>query len=141
MIELLVQIEPMTEQSEEDRPAIFAKLERRIFVETGHRCAKGAIDRRSMSCNFNLSFSHDKYTQPEMDMLFQLAGKDAPATPLNPLMAISFKRVMEAGFITMHENGGYSLGVRTTPTFLRITPKGRRFIQELGLAEIEISGL
>ncbi len=105
------------------------------------RADAGKIDRKALRLyKLNLRFAHDKFSQLEMDMLFELerlpAGYGAPWTPY---MMIFFKRLLDAQYvhIAQHPNvRTFTGGVDTTPAFLLITEKGREFIRELGLHEL-----
>lgn len=109
------------------------------------RADRSEIDRKSLRLyKFNLRFAHDKYSQLEMDMLFDLysAPRNA-AAPWMPFMLIFFKRILESGFVTLAQNLNpdvqvtiTTVGVNTTPTFLLITQKGREFVSELGVHEL-----
>lgn len=106
------------------------------------RADKGEIDRKALrNYKLNLRFIHEKYSQLEMDMLFELyrapAGTGAPWVPF---MMIFFKRILESNFVELQRSAsGFQVsiaGVDSTPTFLLITQKGREFIQDLGLHEL-----
>lgn len=107
------------------------------------RADRGEIDRKALRLyKFNLRFAHDKFSQLEMDMLFQLAtGPSGRGEPWTPFMLIFFKRLLEMKYVAVAEQSGgggvFIGGVRANPTFLLITDAGRQFIQELGLHEID----
>lgn len=104
------------------------------------RADAGQIDRKALRLyKFNLRFVHDKYSQLEMDILFELfrqpQGHKIQWPPFN---AILLKRVIEAGLILVHQTQGEAFvgGMRSNPDFLSISDKGRSFISDLGLHEL-----
>jgi hypothetical protein len=48
------------------------------------------------------------------------------------------KKALDSGFISVHELsvGSFAGGIKTTPDLIAITPKGREFIDELGLHKL-----
>jgi hypothetical protein len=105
------------------------------------RADAGKIDRKALRLyKLNLRFAHDKFSQLEMDMLFELdrmpPGQGAPWTPY---MMIFFKRLLDSNYVAVAGNPYISInvgGIETTPAFLLITDKGRGFIVELGIHEL-----
>jgi hypothetical protein len=75
-----------------------------------------------------------------MDMVFALARlPPGQGAPWMPFMFIFFKRLLDAGYVSIFSSSGISIyvgGVETAPAFLQITEKGREFISELGLHEL-----
>jgi 5-methylcytosine-specific restriction endonuclease McrA len=105
------------------------------------RADSGKIDRKALRLyKLNLRFAHDKYSQLEMDMLFELfRAPEGAGAPWAPYMLIFFKRLIDSSFVTVVKHPNIrtaSGGVDTTPTFLSISPKGREFVQELGIHEL-----
>lgn len=105
------------------------------------RADAGKIDRKSLRLyKLNLRFVHDKYSQLEMDMLFDLAkAPDNAMAPWVPFMLIFFKRLIDSGYVQVVKHPHITTitgGVDTTPHFLIITEKGREFVQSLGLHEL-----
>jgi hypothetical protein len=74
-----------------------------------------------------------------MDILFELfhlpPGEGMPWLGFNLIL---LKRLLESGFMGVHELPSYSsIGdIRTTPDLIYITERGRSFVQELGLHEL-----
>ncbi|WP_298324254.1 HNH endonuclease signature motif containing protein [Asticcacaulis sp.] len=105
------------------------------------RADSGVIDRKSLKLyKFNLQFVHDKYSQIEMDLLFELynAASDQ-CQPWLPYMAIFFKRIIESGFVAIArslDNEVHVSGIRSDPIYIVITEKGRNFIKEIGTKEM-----
>ena len=109
------------------------------------RADRGEIDRKSLRMyKVNLRFTHDKFSQLETDMLFELyKAPENTAAPWLPFMLIFFKRLLDAGYVTIVRDLNPNViirtrtaGVDTTPSFVCITPKGREFVAELGIHEL-----
>jgi hypothetical protein len=104
------------------------------------RADRGEIDRKSLRLyKINLRFAHDKFSQLEMDVLFELESmEDGHGMPWLGFQLILLKRAVDAGFISVHIiNSGMSVnGIKSTPDMIAVTPKGRQFISELGLREL-----
>jgi hypothetical protein len=105
------------------------------------RADKGEIDRKALRLyKVNLRFMHDKYSQLEMDILFELAGAPANAAiQWPPANNILLKRALESGLlgIAKNPNGSASmLGMQVSPDNLFITPKGREYVADLGVHEL-----
>lgn len=103
------------------------------------RADQGEIDRKSLKLyKANLRFMHDKFSQLELDLLFE-AYKCAPDKPtLWPsFMSILLGRILEAGYIQCLEQKGSTTvsGLNISPDHIYITPKGRDFIENIGMRE------
>lgn len=104
------------------------------------RADKGDIDRKSLRLyKLNLRFAHDKYSQLEMDIMFELM-KAPPnhGIPWLPVMLILLKRILESGFLDVHSPPGSirNFGVDMTPKTIMLSQRGRTFINEIGLHEM-----
>jgi hypothetical protein len=105
------------------------------------RADAGKIDRKSLRLyKLNLRFAHDKYSQLEMDVLFDLSrmppNKGMPWIGFNLIL---LKRVCDSGFLDVHELSGIShtsMGIKASPDIIYLTDKGRAFVQEIGLHEL-----
>jgi HNH endonuclease len=104
------------------------------------RANRGEIDRKSLRLyKINLRFAHDKYSQLEIDVLFELfRSPENTGFPWMGYMLILLKRLLDSGLITVHEieSGSWIGHIKTTPDMIAITMKGREFISELGLHEL-----
>jgi HNH endonuclease len=104
------------------------------------RADRGEIDRKSLRLyKINLRFAHDKYSQLELDTLFELNRMSVgQGMPWLGFMLILLKRIIDSGFISIHElSAGLTIGnIKTTPDIIAITPGGREFIADLGIAEL-----
>jgi hypothetical protein len=80
------------------------------------RADRGEIDRKALRLyKLNLRFAHDKYSQLEMDTLFELS-KFAPneAMPWLAYMLILLRRLLDSKFIYFHEaTAGLNQGCST----------------------------
>ena len=103
---------------------------------------QGKIDRKALRIyKANLRFLHDKYSNAEMDIMFELAAAQRGAgREWMPYLNILVKRATDAGLLALvkPEGGGgvRIMGVDTTPVYIVITDAGRAFVAELGLKEL-----
>lgn len=101
-----------------------------------HRMAhNGKIDRKSLRIyKANLRFIHDRFSQLEVDILFESyrnRGKSLLWPPFNRLL---IKRIIECNMIICHENPhmqSYTGGMRTNPDYITITDIGINYIDSL----------
>ena len=104
------------------------------------RADRGEIDRKSLHIyKVNLRFAHDKYSQLEMDVLFELYKLPYDqGLPWLAFQLIFLKRLWDSGFIEIHEmETGSTIGnLKTTPDTIAITDKGRAFIEDLGVEHV-----
>ncbi|MBW3099163.1 HNH endonuclease [Pseudohoeflea coraliihabitans] len=104
------------------------------------RADKGEIDRKSLRLyKANLRFAHDKFSQVEIDVLFEVAklpqGQGAQWPAFNMLL---IKRLLDAGYLHVQQpQGGVFIGgMQSAPCLLTISEKGKAFIDELDLHEL-----
>ena len=104
------------------------------------RADREEIDRKSLRLyKANLRFAHDKFSQAELDILFDLFRAPAGASiQWPPVNNVFIKRILEAGYISIHKAQGVVMlnGMQASPDYLVITDKGRAFVTELGLHEL-----
>jgi len=104
------------------------------------RADRGEIDRKALRIyKANLRFAIEKYSQFEMDILFELSKTGRrKGLPFPTYLSLLIKRLLDAGFVRIIENktGMFVGPVKTTPDFLVITDKGREFVQSLSFGEI-----
>lgn len=98
------------------------------------------IDRKSLRMyKINLRTIHDKYSQLEIDVLFE-ANKipTGQAIQWPPFMNILIKRIVESGFVNLSQSGGgvFAGGMQINPLHLTITQEGRNYIQRIDKEEI-----
>ena len=101
------------------------------------RADRGEIDRKALRLyKVNLRFVHDKYSQLEMDMMFELyRAPPGTGAPWSPFMLIFFRRAIESGYLAVAPIGDGKVvffGVDSTPRLLILTDAGRLFLDELG---------
>jgi len=104
------------------------------------RADSGEIDRKALRLyKVNLRFIHDKYSQLEMDVMFELFKlPENGAIMWPPANHMLIKRVLESGLVGVHRpSGGVVLmGMQASPDHLFLTPKGRQYVVDLGLHEL-----
>ncbi len=101
------------------------------------RADRGDIDRKSLRLyKINLRFAHDKFTQLELDVLFETNMGRPIEWPL--FMNILIKRILDAGFVKIAEESGqvFINNIKFSPVQLFITDKGRDFIRDIGSREM-----
>lgn len=104
------------------------------------RADRGEIDRKSIRLyKVNLRFSHDKYSQLEIDVLFELF-KVPPrhGIPWLGYMLIFLRRLLNSKFIFVQQSGSGFIadGIKSNPDMIGITETGRAFVSDLGLHEL-----
>jgi len=107
------------------------------------RAERGEIDRKSLRrYKANLRFVMEKYSQFEMDVLFELHKVESnKGLPIPPYLRLLIKRILDAEFIRISSLYGKSVEVQIgdisiVPDLILITDKGREFIASLGIEEI-----
>ena len=107
------------------------------------RANREEIDRKSLRLyKANLRFAHDKFSQLEIDVLFEAnACQPGESIPWLPFMRLLIKRMLDAGYVELSQrtSGVFVQGVKISPEDLSITDKGRKFIQEIGSQPIDIT--
>jgi hypothetical protein len=97
------------------------------------------IDRKSLRLyKYNLRFAHDKYSQLEMDILFELAKKEG-AISWPSFNMILLKRICDSGFLDVMPMPGLSTEVFGLPIramVLSLNGTGEAFIRSLGVDEL-----
>jgi hypothetical protein len=100
----------------------------------------GDIDRKSLRLyKSNLRFIHDKYSQLEIDILFELNKSESSQGILwLPAMLVLLRRSMESNFINVvRPEGGTALnGMQISPDIIFITDTGREFLENLKKHEL-----
>ena len=97
------------------------------------------IDRKSLyRYKANLRFTHDKFSQLEVDVLFECArspGKHVMWAPFNSLL---LKRLVESGYIdyTVTPAGVMIGGMKSNPDYITISAKGIQYVESLGEVEL-----
>ena len=105
------------------------------------RADKGEIDRKNLKLyKANLQFIHDKFSQLEIDILFELYRKftSSKRIPCPPFMRILIGRMLDSDYIKYHEEQGtvFINGIKASHDFLSITEKGIKFVNEIDRGEM-----
>ena len=104
------------------------------------RADRGSIDRKSLQLyKFNLRFAYDKFSQLELDVLFEAnACQSGQSIPWPPFMRLLIKRILDAGFVKLPQSNGFLFidGIRADFEQLFITDAGRKFIQDISSREM-----
>ncbi len=102
------------------------------------RVHKGDIDRKSLRIyKANLRFAHDKFSQVEIDTLFELHSLPSDkGIPWPHYLNLLLKRLFDANYIRVEivGSGMFVYGIKSSPDLIFITNQGRDFI---GSLEIE----
>jgi len=102
-----------------------------------NRADRGEIDRKSLRMyKANLRYTHDKFSQFEVDMLFETYKLPPGSGLFYPAFAeLLLKRVLDANYVQLSESGHNIVmdGVQHGPKALSITSAGREFVESLGL--------
>lgn len=104
------------------------------------RAGQNEIDRKSLRLyKVNLRFAHDKFSQVELDILFELNSmQPGESIQWPPFMHILIKRIVDAHYIEIVKTPGKikAKGMQITPDYILITEKGRAFVTDLGANEL-----
>lgn len=101
---------------------------------------RNEIDRKSLRMyKLNLRTIHDKFSQLEIDVLFE-ANKIGSGQYIQwpPFMNILIKRICEAGLVNLASTGGgvFVNDMQISPSHLTITEEGRDYIRKLSEEEM-----
>ena len=104
------------------------------------RADQGKIDRTSLRrYKANLQFLHDKFTQLEIDILFEASKRKQNDPILWPSFArVMLNRILDAGYLFCSTPSGDVLvsGMTISPDHLHITTEGRKFLEDIGTREM-----
>lgn len=106
-----------------------------------HRLAdRKHIDRKSLRIyKANLRYTHDKFSQLEVDLLFQLykipENENNKGIPWSSYLLLLFNRILEVEYIKIrHSSEPVALsGGIPSPVLIFFTEKGREYIDSLGI--------
>ena len=101
----------------------------------------GEIDRKSLNLyKANLRFTHDRFSQLEVDILFDLSQKPEDKVAWGSLNKLLLKRIIDWEYIEYSETDQwFSIdGTKTNPDYIQISPKGIDYIRSLGEIELEM---
>ena len=104
------------------------------------RADRGEIDRKSLRLyKANLRFTHDKFSQFEVDVLFELnALPDNMQMMIPSYLILLVKRLLEAHYVEWTQTPVSSaIGqLKLNPDYIRITQAGRNYITSLGTHDL-----
>ena len=130
---------PWAQRQEHKYPNLIA-----LCPNCHERADRGEIDRKSLRLyKANLRFAHDKFSQLEIDILFEVnALQPGESIPWLPFMRLLIKRILDAEYIKLSQRttGGTAINnVLFSPDELSITDQGRKFIQDIGSELIDVT--
>lgn len=99
------------------------------------RVHKNEIDRKSLyHYKANLRFTHDRFSQLEVDILFECANVPGQRIMWAPFNKMLLKRLVESGYIEYVESpaGVIVGGMKSNPDYISITHKGLNYVATLG---------
>jgi hypothetical protein len=104
------------------------------------RADRGEIDRKSLRFyKANLRYTHDRFSQFEVDMFFECYKVPRGEGVLwPPYLMLLIKRLLDSAYVQRVENQHHSVsigGMRVHPDIIMITDKGREFIDSLGIQQ------
>lgn len=97
------------------------------------------IDRKSLyHYKANLRFTHDRFSQLEVDVLFECARNTGQQLMWAPFNVLLLKRLIEAGYIqyTVTQGMAFVGGMKSNPDFITISQKGLDYIASLGEVDL-----
>ena len=105
------------------------------------RADRGEIDRKALRIyKANLQYLHEKYSQLEMDILFELFNSAVGSyIPWPSYLNILIKRILDSGYVEIKYSGvQMDFGaIRAAPDLMIMTDEGRNFIEKIASTEIE----
>ena len=97
------------------------------------------IDRKSLyHYKSNLRFTHDRFSQLEVDVLFECAKNSGQQIMWAPFNVLLLKRLSDSGYVqyTVTQGGVFIGGMKSNPDLISITQKGLDYITSLGEVEL-----
>jgi len=106
------------------------------------RADQGEIDRKALRIyKANLRYTHDRFSQFEVDMLFECYRvPTGNGVMWPPYLMLLVKRLLDSGYICRVESksGGVFIGgMKSNPDLLMITELGRQYVNDLGVEHPE----
>lgn len=96
---------------------------------------QGEIDRKSLRIyKANLRYAYDKFSTLEIEILFELyKEREKTVREFPSFMLILINRILDAEYVQVipSQNKVEILGMNVSPVYLRITDKGREYINSL----------
>ncbi len=100
---------------------------------------KGEIDRKSLyHYKANPRFTHDRFSQLEVDMLFECAKVPEQHIMWAPFNMMLLRRLIESGYIEYVKTpAGVTIGgMKSNPDYIRITQRGLDYVSSLGEVDL-----
>ena len=97
------------------------------------------IDRKSLKLyKANLRFTHDRFSQLEVDVLFDLGKQPQAQVMWAPFNQLLLKRLIDSGYINyiVTPAGVIVGGMKSNPDYIQITQKGLEYLESLGEVEL-----
>ncbi len=97
------------------------------------------IDRKSLRLyKANLRFTHDRFSQLEVDVLFELGKQPQTHIMWAPFNQLLLKRLIDSGFIqyTVTPAGVIVGGMKSNPDYIQISQAGVEYLNSLGDVEL-----
>ena len=97
------------------------------------------IDRKSLyHYKANLRFTHDRFSQLEVDILFECAKSNGRPLMWAPFNMLLLKRLIESGYIKYISTPTSVAigGMKSNPDYIGITKEGLAYIDSLGEVEL-----
>jgi hypothetical protein len=97
------------------------------------------IDRKSLLLyKANLRFTHDRFSQLEVDLLFELAANPTQPAMWAPFNVLLIKRLIDSKFIkyTVTQSGVFPGGMKASPDYIQVSPAGVAYVDSLGISEL-----
>jgi len=106
-----------------------------------HRRAhkKGEIDRKSLRLyKANLRFTHDRFSQLEVDVIFELGRQPQAQVMWAPFNRLLLKRLIDSGYIQYIVTPATAIigGMKSNPDYIQISQKGLDYLETLGEVEL-----
>ena len=112
-----------------------------LCINCHKRADRNEIDRRSLHLyKSNLRFAHDKYSQLEIDVLFEASKLNSGDSLIwNPHSLLLLKRLLDSQFIdAIKSNVHMVVGqIDSTPLLITLTELGKQFLETLSSSDIE----
>lgn len=103
------------------------------------RAHLGDIDRKSLLLyKANLRFSHGRFSQLEVDVLFECSKMRSNKIPWSPFNMLLIKRLIDSGYIEYEitRNEARINGVKSSADYVSISKNGIDYIESLGEVEL-----
>lgn len=103
------------------------------------RSHKGEIDRKSLLIyKANLRYTHDKFSQFEVDLLFECYSRwstSKTGVPFASYLLLLVKRLIDSEYVNIQRGsvGVMIGGLDNSPVYICLSAKGKEYVESLGL--------